>query len=71
MGWGSGSRLMTDVMMAMKSGKVPDETRKLVYGILIPAMQNRDWDTEVDCMGVDPVYDNLLRSMFPDWFEDD
>jgi len=71
MGWGSGYYLMEEVIRKMMADLVPDDTRKLIYGILIPAMREMDWDTEVDCMGVDPVYDNLLRSMFPDWFEDD
>lgn len=71
MGWGSGSVLMDTVIRKMKERNVTEETRKIVYEILIPAMQDRDWDTEMDCMGDDSAYDATLRALRPDWFEDD
>lgn len=71
MGWGSGSLLMDKVIRKLKAEHVPEYTRKLIYETMIPAMQDMDWDTEIDCMGIDPVYDNLLRESFPDWFKDD
>ena len=71
MGWGSGSRLMTDVIKKMLEKKIPAESRKAIYEILIPAMQDQDWDTEADCMHSDPVYDAVLIEQNPDWFEED
>lgn len=71
MGWGSGSVLMDTVIRKMKERNVTEETRKIVYEILIPAMQDSDWDTEMDCMGDDSAYDATLRALHPDWFEDD
>jgi hypothetical protein len=71
MGWGSGSVLMSQIMRGLKKRNVTEETRKIVYEILIPAMQDSDWDTEMDCMGDDSAYDATLRALHPDWFEDD
>jgi hypothetical protein len=71
MGWGSGSYLMDAVIRKLKERDVAEETRKIVYEILIPAMQDRDWDTEMDCLTVDNAYDATLRALHPDWFEND
>ena len=71
MGWGSGSRLMNDVMVGLNQNGVADSVRGTVYRVLIPAMQARDWDTELDCMGTDDVYDATLRALHPEWFEDE
>jgi len=71
MGWGSGSALMDDVIRGLLEKKVPDESRKAFYEVLIPAMQDRDWDTEMDCLEVDPVYDKTLEGLHPTWFQMD
>lgn len=70
MGWGSGSRLMDDVMVGLNQKGVADSVRETVYRVLIPAMQDRDWDTEMDCMGKDDVYDDTLKDLHPEWFAD-
>jgi hypothetical protein len=62
---------MENVMSKMLEKKVPPESRKAIYEILIPAMQDQDWDTEVDCMHEDPVYDDLLKELHPDWFTEE
>lgn len=69
MGWGSGSYLMSEVQQGMMEKGIPKPIRKTLYEILIPAMQDRDWDTELDCMGYDPAFDEVLRSLHPHWFE--
>ena len=66
MGWGSGAQLMVDVIVGLNG--MPDDNRKVVYRVLIPAMQHHDWDTELDCMGLDDAYDETLRDLHPDWF---
>lgn len=71
MGWGSGSVLMSRIMRGLKKRNVTEENRKAVYEVLIPAFQEGDWDTEMDCLGEDSVYDTTLRALHPDWFEDD
>lgn len=71
MGWGSGSNLMDKVQHGLLDKDVSPETRKILYEILIPAMQACDWDTELDCMDYDPVYDETIKELEPDWFTED
>lgn len=71
MGWGSGSSLMSNVISKLLEKGVDEASRKLVYEVLIPAMQNQDWDTETECMGEDAVYDATLEKLHPHWFEND
>lgn len=62
---------MRDVIEGLRKEKVPDDTRETLYRVLIPAMQDRDWDTETECMDDDEVYDKVLRSLHPEWFDED
>ncbi len=71
MGWGSGSYLMNDVIDALGKTGASKETKETMNRVLIPAMRNMDWDTEIDCMGVCDVYDAVLREMFPQWFTEE
>ncbi len=70
MGWGSGSDLMDTVIRDLVKRKVPPETRKLFYNVLIPAMQRQDWDTEMDCMDVDSAFDEVMQERHPTWFQE-
>ncbi len=65
MGWGSGSRLMSDVISAMGEGEVAPTARVKVYGILIDAFENQDCDTLDECLGEDPAYDEAYFGLHP------
>lgn len=71
MSWGSGYLLMRDVIKGLQQKGVPDQIRLDVYSVMVPAMQARDWDTEVDAMGDDPIYDRYIMTEFAEWFGDD
>jgi hypothetical protein len=65
MGWASGSTLMAKVISAIQP-KMPDaEARKSVYGILIDAFEDMDWDTQNECLDQDPAFDEALRERYP------
>ena len=70
MGWGSGAELMDDIIAGLKKAGFSPVMRGRIYKVLIPAMQAHDWDTEMDCLDADPVYEATLRGLHPDWFED-
>jgi hypothetical protein len=71
MGWGGGSRITSDVVRGLRKRKVPAEQRQLFYEILIPALEDCDWDNVDECRGDDPALDAAVRSIHPDWeFED-
>lgn len=68
MGWSSGSRLFATVIKAVKD-RLPDDKRKALYIELIGAFEDFDWDTQEECLGLDPVYDAALRELHPGWYE--
>lgn len=71
MGWSSGTRLFSSVITAAKKA-IPDmEKRKTLYKEIIDAFEDADWDTQDECMGEDGAYDEAIREMHPNWFEDD
>jgi hypothetical protein len=67
MGWGSGSSLAFDVIKGLSECHATVEQRKMFYGVLIPAMENQDWDTHQDSMGIDPAFDEVVWDLHPDW----
>lgn len=69
MGWASGSELMSKFIAALKPRVKSAEIRRSIYEALIPAMQNSDWDTEVECLGEDDAYDAALKNTNPEMFE--
>jgi len=62
---------MTDIIQGMRQANVPYPQRREMYRILIPAMQDCDWDTEMDNLDDDPAFDAELESLHPDWFPDE
>ena len=57
MGWGSGSEVFSGVIKAAIKHFPDAEKRKEFYADVYPAFSNHDWDTESDCFGDDPVFE--------------
>lgn len=70
MGWASGSRLFGKVIEAAKS-RMSDRERKDFYKEVIDAFEDSDWDTQDECLGADPMFDEALREFHPGWYSDD
>jgi hypothetical protein len=70
MGWASGSEVMSEFISALNNEGVSYGQRERVYKAIIPVMQDRDWDTEMECVGEDKAYDAALKELHPDWFEE-
>jgi len=69
MGWGSGARVFSKIIDAVQPHVESAEARKAIYEPIIQAFSDQDWDTQLECLGKDPVYDELIREMYPDMFE--
>lgn len=67
MGWNGGSTVMMDVIENLDHTDCPDEIRRLIYEILIPALEMQDWDTQSELCGEDSVYDQVLHNLHPEW----
>jgi len=71
MGWGSGSRVFSQIIQAVLPHVESPEARKNIYRPIVEAFEQQDWDTQMECLGEDPAYDELLRELHPDDFEDE
>lgn len=60
MGWGSGSQLMSDIILELKD-ELEFNTRKRVYQKLISSFSDMDCDTLAECMYVDGAYDEAFK----------
>jgi hypothetical protein len=50
---------------------IPDiEARKGFYKAAIRTFEGHDWDTQYDAMNVDPVFDEVMRAINPELFEE-
>ena len=70
MGWASGCYVMNRIIENLQAEIDSEIYRKRLYKLIIPALQDADWDTELDCIGRDPAYDHAIRELHPDWFEE-
>jgi len=71
MGWSGGSEIMEKVIGQLQQHMPDEQARREVYGALIEAFEGMDWDTQDECMGVDPVFDATLKGMHSAWYEED
>jgi hypothetical protein len=69
MGWASGSGLMSQVIVAIKNNVPNANARRAIYTKLIDVFEGEDWDTQQECEGEDPVFDEALKKAHPDWYE--
>lgn len=66
MGWASGAELAGDMIEIIKS-QVPDkQARENIYYHLIEKFEMHDCDNLDECVGIDKVYDNVFKSIYPD-----
>ena len=61
MGWSSGSELFGKIIEAVQPA-VPDEAaREALYLKLIPGFEDQDWDTQDECLDMDPAFDSAWK----------
>lgn len=64
MGWSKGSSIFNEIIKSLLK-HVPDEnTRYTIYCEIIPVFFDSDWDTENECVGLDPAYDRWYNEEF-------
>lgn len=63
MGWASGSGLFGIIIEELQEVIDSKETRKKVYKSLYQAFKQYDWDTEDECVGIDPAFDEMYREI--------
>jgi hypothetical protein len=63
MSWSGGTELMQVFMRSMEQRNIEHDVRKKVYLVVIPGMQDMDWDTAYELEGIDPAYDEALAEI--------
>lgn len=71
MGWSGGSVVFKGVIEAVKADVPDEEARVRIYTKAITAFDDADWDSQGECIGLDPAYDRALRALSPYLFEDE
>jgi hypothetical protein len=71
MGWASGSILMSEVIAAIASKTDDHETKVEMFEGIIEAFEDADCDTLMECIDEDDAFDEALKNIHPDWFDDD
>lgn len=67
MGWAGGGRVMEPIIKTIKKC-VPDEKiRVRMYKDIINALEDADWDTQDECIGLDTAFDAALKRLHPNW----
>lgn len=67
MGWGTGSIVMDGLIDALKENVPEHDLRVKLYTRFISVLEDCDWGTHDDCLGVDKAFDEALRKIYPDW----
>lgn len=65
MGWASGSILFAEVIDVLQKAIPDKEARKVALTHLIDCFEEADWDTLDECLGQDPVYDEIYNERYP------
>ncbi len=68
MGWAGGSELMNVIIVAVKDNVPAFPLRERIYAPIIAAFDNQDWDTQDECLGLDPAFDAAMLAAHPIMF---
>jgi predicted lipid-binding transport protein (Tim44 family) len=71
MGWASGSQLMSEVIAAIADKMDDHDTKVEIFESIIEAFEDADCDTLQECLDEDDAFDEALKNIHPDWFDED
>lgn len=66
MGWGSGSRLFSEIIEATVDVGIDKVTRKELYEKYMESFEDADCDTLDECVGIDDAFDEVWKAKYPD-----
>ena len=69
MGWASGSDIACAMVTAINEYVKDDIIKVKLYEVLIEELEQQDCDTLDEAMKIDPVYDEVILKLNPDWRE--
>lgn len=70
MGWSSGSEIMNAVIEAVRDEVKNKEKRKAIYLPVLDMLENNDWDTQDESIGLDAAFDEIMVIRYGEWVEE-
>ncbi len=61
MGFSGGTPIARDMVEVIQMLVTDEGTRRGLYVALIDTLEDADWDTKHEAMGIDPVYDQIIQ----------
>ena len=63
MGWTNGSEIFDGIINVLSNKLDDDDLRSAIYRELIPIFEEFDCDALEECIGVDPVFDIVIKEI--------
>lgn len=70
MGWSSGSEIMNSVIEAVRDEVKNKAKRKAIYLPVLDMLENNDWDTQDESIGLDSAFDEIMVVRYGEWVEE-
>lgn len=64
MGWNSGGDLFDVIIESVMDNVQDKEIRKKIYKPIYEQFLSHDWDTDNECIGLDPAFDEVLKEQY-------
>ena len=75
MGWSSGTSLIRKLIVSINRNILNDSnanrTVTLIYIDMITAFEEADWDNLDEVIGIDSRFDDAVRWLYPNYFEEE
>lgn len=69
MGWAGGSMVFHDIANGIEEIEDLSYEQELrIYMTIIESLECNDWDTQDEVLGVNPIVDDAMRKLHPEWF---
>lgn len=67
MGWSGGSSVAANLIEVVSNRALRTCDKEAIYKVLINTLEDHDWDTQEECVGIDYIFDAVLKEMHPYW----
>lgn len=71
MGWSRGTPVAIGIIESVKKHVKNYSKRVDIYVDVIETLEDNDWDTVSEAMGYDDAFDEAVKDLHPDWFEEE
>jgi hypothetical protein len=69
MGWSSGTEIMNALIMSVQ-GRMTHDDKVAFFQEAINIFEDNDWDSLEECLGEDDAFDEAVRNIRPEYFEE-